>query len=93
MIPMLSPGPGPGDSRDRRLYLPRQSDTPPSGSGADRLCSGARQDPFFSILYPQTTLGVTMTDLFIGEVLMTGGEIVDISSYPDDVTDFKQQDL
>ncbi len=90
MIPMLSLAQAQGipETGD---YIFRDSLTPRHQVQALIAFALAHGKTRFSILYPQTTLGVTMTDLFIGEVLMTGGEIVDISSYPDDVTDFKQQ--
>lgn len=45
----------------------------------------------FSILHPNNLLGKQMTALFIAELQKTGGEIVDIISYPEDNTDFKKQ--
>ena len=45
----------------------------------------------FSILYPENRLGRQMTELFRAELQRAGGEIVDVISYPEDSTDFKQQ--
>jgi len=47
-------------------------------------------DISFSILHPQNRLGEQMSELFRQEVLRAGGEIVDIASYAEDSTDFKQ---
>ena len=45
----------------------------------------------YSILYPENRLGKEMTRLFVDEVRRLGGEIVDIVSYAEDVTDFQKQ--
>ncbi len=45
----------------------------------------------FSILRPENNLGKKMTELFISELLLAGGEVIDIITYPDDSTDFRQQ--
>lgn len=45
----------------------------------------------FSILHPENRLGEEMTRLFVDEVRQMGGEIIDIISYPEDATDFRQQ--
>lgn len=45
----------------------------------------------FSVMRPETRLGEKMTDLFVAEVKKAGGEIVDIVSYSEDSTDFKEQ--
>ncbi len=45
----------------------------------------------FSVLRPDNRLGQQMADLFVAAVLKKGGEIVDVVSYPEDNTDFRQQ--
>lgn len=45
----------------------------------------------YSILYPENRLGEEMTRLFIDEVRQFGGEIIDVVSYPEGATDFRQQ--
>jgi ABC-type branched-subunit amino acid transport system substrate-binding protein len=45
----------------------------------------------YSVLYPENRLGQEMSQLFVDEVRQLGGEIVDIVSYPEDITDFRQQ--
>ena len=45
----------------------------------------------FSILHPENRLGEKMTELFVAELQRAGGEIIDIVSYPDDSTDFREQ--
>ncbi|MBN1958991.1 MAG: penicillin-binding protein activator [Desulfuromonadales bacterium] len=45
----------------------------------------------FSILYPDNRLGQQMSELFAAALQKQGGEIVDIISYPEDSTDFRQQ--
>ncbi len=45
----------------------------------------------FSILRPENQLGEKMTELFVAELQRAGGEIIDIISYPDDSTDFRNQ--
>ncbi|MEA3544853.1 MAG: penicillin-binding protein activator, partial [Thermodesulfobacteriota bacterium] len=45
----------------------------------------------FSILRPENHLGEKMTELFVAELQRSGGEIIDIVSYPDDSTDFRKQ--
>lgn len=45
----------------------------------------------FSILHPSNRLGQKMTDLFVQELELSGGEIVDILDYSEDSVDFKQQ--
>ncbi len=44
----------------------------------------------FSVMRPETRLGEKMTNLFVAEVQRAGGEIVDIVSYPEDSTDFRE---
>ena len=44
----------------------------------------------FSVMRPETRLGEKMTSLFIAEVQRAGGEIIDIVSYPEDSTDFRE---
>ncbi|SEA78022.1 amino acid/amide ABC transporter substrate-binding protein, HAAT family [Desulfuromusa kysingii] len=51
----------------------------------------AKGDISFSILYPENRLGEKMTQLFTQELQASGGEIVDIVSYPEDSTDFRKQ--
>ncbi|WP_321393915.1 penicillin-binding protein activator [uncultured Desulfuromusa sp.] len=48
-------------------------------------------DISFSILYPENRLGEKMTELFIAELRASGGELVDVVSYPEDGTDFRKQ--
>lgn len=45
----------------------------------------------YSVLHPDNRLGEEMSRLFVDEVRRLGGEIVDIVSYPEDVTDFRKQ--
>lgn len=45
----------------------------------------------FSILYPENRLGEEMTRLFVDEIRQLGGEIVDIVSFPEGATDFREQ--
>ena len=45
----------------------------------------------YSVLYPENPLGNEMAQLFVDEVRQLGGEIVDIVSYPEDITDFRKQ--
>jgi ABC-type branched-subunit amino acid transport system substrate-binding protein len=45
----------------------------------------------FSVLFPETSLGQTMKELYIAEVLSAGGQLIDCISYAEDQTDFKQQ--
>ncbi len=45
----------------------------------------------YSILHPDNRLGEEMSRLFVDEVRRLGGEIVDIVSYPEDGTDFREQ--
>lgn len=45
----------------------------------------------FSVLFPETPLGRTMNDIYIGEVLSAGGQLIDFVSYSEGQTDFKQQ--
>ncbi|MCK4622284.1 MAG: penicillin-binding protein activator [Desulfuromonadales bacterium] len=45
----------------------------------------------YSVLYPENRLGKEMAQLFVDEVRQLGGEIVDIVSYPEDITDFRKQ--
>ncbi len=44
----------------------------------------------FSVMRPETSFGEKMTALFVAEVERGGGEIVDIVSYAEDSTDFKE---
>ena len=45
----------------------------------------------FSVLRPQTRLGQQMTQLFEGMIRRSGGELIDIISYPEGTTDFRSQ--
>lgn len=45
----------------------------------------------FSVLHPQNRLGEKMTGLFVAALQRAGGEIVDIISYPEESTDFREQ--
>jgi ABC-type branched-subunit amino acid transport system substrate-binding protein len=44
----------------------------------------------FSVLHPQNRLGEEMARLFVAEVSRRGGEIIDVVSYPEEVTDFRK---
>lgn len=45
----------------------------------------------FSVLRPQTRLGQQMTQLFEEMVRRNGGELIDVISYPEGTTDFRNQ--
>ena len=45
----------------------------------------------FSVLRPQTRLGQQMTQLFEGMIRRHGGELIDVISYPEGTTDFRNQ--
>ncbi|HEY5675049.1 MAG TPA: penicillin-binding protein activator [Malonomonas sp.] len=45
----------------------------------------------YSVLHPENRLGEEMTRLFVAEVRRSGGEVLDIVSYPEEGTDFRKQ--
>jgi ABC-type branched-subunit amino acid transport system substrate-binding protein len=89
-IPMLSLSQAEGipETGD---YIFRDSLTPRHQVKALVAFAMAHGKTRFSIMSPDTLLGQTMSDLFVREVLASGGEIIDFVSYDNDQTDFKQQ--